>query len=592
MLPKNPLTVVAAAVLALGLAACGGGSSTQTAMEPDPTPEPVEPAPPTDLETTQGAAAAAAAAAKVASDAATMAASGAADATANLATSQTGAMAGGHAMKASDYADMAMAEYMKAKAASDAAAAATLASAAGAALANAEAAQMAAEAAQEMAEAAAMMASEAAAMELMISGTMKSVGDSSVDAMSGPSSVATGSGDDAKTVVTGLIASMNPMGTSGPITGRAYTPATVDNLSTADDETEADGAVPATLSYRQAAAARTFPIGKTLDSSDDMARLMIVTHYAGTNTVRVFAPGDAATTETGTRAGYVTVDDQDTETTDTNNTALRSEGMFVPVTPTTAGTLVFGDEVADDAEAVAVYSYVPPTGATNAGVRQYATLSMTAADAGTGTTTYTYNTGADIVADAAAADGPDAGTDPDAAQVAVPIPGPEAYEHIHFGVWAALGDASASGAQDLSGMGIGFVQSIGDGMTGADMPNAGTVTYSGNWVAVVLQGAGDDSGALEHGAASLSANLDDAELTATLTGLATLEGAIDGSAFEGTMATAAANNTYGLTPGGDFEGSFSGGFYGAAAAEAGGIFDFSSEGNGAFRGAFGGVQDD
>ena len=27
-------------------------------------------------------------------------------------------------------------------------------------------------------------------------------------------------------------------------------------------------------------------------------------------------------------------------------------------------------------------------------------------------------------------------------------------------------------------MGIGFVQSIGDGMTGADMPNAGSATYT------------------------------------------------------------------------------------------------------------------
>ena len=31
------------------------------------------------------------------------------------------------------------------------------------------------------------------------------------------------------------------------------------------------------------------PIGKTVDSSDDLARLMIVTSYAGTRTVRVYA---------------------------------------------------------------------------------------------------------------------------------------------------------------------------------------------------------------------------------------------------------------------------------------------------------------
>ena len=38
------------------------------------------------------------------------------------------------------------------------------------------------------------------------------------------------------------------------------------------------------------------------------------------------------------------------------------------------------------------------------------------------------------------------------------------------------------------------------------------------------------------------------------------------------------------------EGEFSGGFYGAKAAEAGGIFEFSSESSGAFRGAFGGAR--
>ncbi len=542
---------------------------------------------------TQGAAAAAAAAAKAASDAAAMAASGAASATANLATLQTGEMARAHAMAAHAAAGEAMAAYQAAMTASSAAASAITASAAGAAAAAAASAQADAEAAQMAAEAAAMMATEAAAIELMISGTVKSVGDSSVDAMSGPSSVATGSGDDAKTVVTGLIASMNPMGTSGPFTGRVYTPATVDDLSTEADETEADGAVPMTLPYRQAAMARTFAIGKTLDSSDDMARLMIVTHHAGTNTVRPFSQGASGTDVTGTRAGYISIQ-TDATGNEANNVALRSEGMFVPVSGGADGTLVNTDTIAADAEAVEVFSYVVPsdaTGATNAGDRVYATLTSTEAVTG-GDTTYTYNAGADIVADAAAADGPDTGTDPDSAQVAVPIPGPVAYEHVHFGVWAGLGDANAAGAQDLSGMGIGFVRSIGDGMTGADMPNSGTAYYNGNWVAVVVQGAGDDSGALEHGAATLKANLDDAELTASLSGLATLEGAIDGSAFEGTTATAGADNMYGLTPGGGFEGSFSGGFYGAAAAEAAGVFDFTSDGSGAFRGAFGGVQDD
>ena len=60
------------------------------------------------------------------------------------------------------------------------------------------------------------------------------------------------------------------------------------------------------------------------------------------------------------------------------------------------------------------------------------------------------------------------------------------YKHIHFGVWAALGAAEKDGTQELSDLGIGFVQSIGDGLSGADMPNNGTgMLHEGNWVAAV-----------------------------------------------------------------------------------------------------------
>ena len=40
---------------------------------------------------------------------------------------------------------------------------------------------------------------------------------------------------------------------------------------------------------RQMSQARTFDIGKVVDSADDMARLMIVTQYDGSKTVKVFA---------------------------------------------------------------------------------------------------------------------------------------------------------------------------------------------------------------------------------------------------------------------------------------------------------------
>ena len=252
----------------------------ETDMEmPEPTPDPG----PTDLEATQTAAADAAAAAMTASDNAAASASSAADATANIATLQTNGKAADYAYGAHEAAIAAAAAASEAADAS--AAAATTGAAAEEAWAMADAAQTAAEAAETTATEMADAALAAAMTELHIDGTVKTVGDSSVDAMAGPRSVATGSGADAQTAITGLIASMNPMGTSGPITGNARTDAVVDDLDDAVDTTAA--AIP----YLQDAAARTFAIGKTLDSSDDTARLMIVTDYARRNMVRVFAQG-------------------------------------------------------------------------------------------------------------------------------------------------------------------------------------------------------------------------------------------------------------------------------------------------------------
>ena len=66
-------------------------------------------------------------------------------------------------------------------------------------------------------------------------------------------------------------------------------------------------------------------------------------------------------------------------------------------------------------------------------------------------------------------------------EVAVTAKIPEAteYNHIHFGVWAALGEAEEDGTQKLSDLGIGFVQNFsGEGLTpiggtSDDMPNGG-----------------------------------------------------------------------------------------------------------------------
>ena len=47
------------------------------------------------------------------------------------------------------------------------------------------------------------------------------------------------------------------------------------------------------------------------------------------------------------------------------------------------------------------------------------------------------------------------------------IPEATDYKHIHFGVWAALGEAAKGGTQTtLADLGIGFVQNFsGEGLT-------------------------------------------------------------------------------------------------------------------------------
>lgn len=185
----------------------------------------------------------------------------------------------------------------------------------------------------------------------------------------------------------------------------------------------------------------------------------------------------------------------------------------------------------------------------------------------------------------------------DDAEVTANIPEVNEYKYIHFGVWAGLGEAEKDGTQELSDLGIGFLQDYkGVGLTpiggsNTDMPNSGMATYEGDWVAAVQEADEDGNGAisLEVGAASVTADFGDAEITATLTGLATLEGDISGNEFYGEKATVMDDNGLDLDSGGKFTGYVAGGFYGDSAAEAGGVFDFASEDmeEGAFRGAFG-----
>ena len=182
----------------------------------------------------------------------------------------------------------------------------------------------------------------------------------------------------------------------------------------------------------------------------------------------------------------------------------------------------------------------------------------------------------------------------------------KAYEHINYGIWSML---SPSGNQSAD-LGIGFIQKRPEGIrTGSDMPS-GSATWIGHYVANVRRAV--DARISEHlGTSTVTAKFDDNTVTVVLgleneddnrgtaddTRLATLEGAISGDRFSGTRVTnimALGGLTASADNGGDtpiYTGDFSGAFFGAKAAEAGGIFHFAhKDDDGAFNGAFGGVK--
>ena len=554
-----------------------------------------------ELERVQTAVTTAMTAAGVASTEAQTAATAAKDAQVNRATRQTGDLHPGnsdeHAGKAQEHADLAAAAAKNAGDANVAAMAATDVEAATRALAMAETAEKTAVKQQGYAETERDNAVTATMGELYIVDTVKTVGDTDLDAAALNKKVTTIVDGKIQVVDTGLQADLNPKAVDvGEVEGRAFEAAVQDGA--------------AEITYRQDVAFRTFDIGKVVDSEYDTARLMIVTKYAGSETVKVFAyaedaPAVTLTAEdgdgrTGTVLGKVTLDDDDASTTDTNNTSLRSEGVYYQagLLGDTDG-LAATDEVASDAESTTVFSYVDDQGTadTEDDVKVYLVYDRERKEQGdSGTTTYIYRM-VDITApslpDSTGADG-DADTLPDEGQVTANIPEATEYNHIHFGVWASLKE----NGRDVGDLGIGFVQnysfggltSIGGGPD--DMPNGGEATYNGNWVAAVQARDEDGNGdiSLQSGVASLMADFGEAEITATLAGLATLEGKIDTNTFKGTEATVMGDNPHGLNSDGEFTGLFRGGFYGTRAVEAAGIFDFTSDRqeDGAFSGAFGG----
>ena len=186
-----------------------------------------------------------------------------------------------------------------------------------------------------------------------------------------------------------------------------------------------------------------------------------------------------------------------------------------------------------------------------------------------------------------APDGADIGGDNQEIVIRAAIPAAVEYDHLHFGMWASLGEAKKDGSQKLAGLGIGFVQSISEsGMTATQL--AGTATFNGDWVGTVQAAHDEKIFKAGNGGAMLTADFDKDEFMGVLTGLATLEGTLSGNGFSGTKATGITHADLDSTA--TFKGMFQGGIYGPKGEEAGGIFDFSSTAGGAFRGAFGGAR--
>ena len=123
--------------------------------------------------------------------------------------------------------------------------------------------------------------------------------------------------------------------------------------------------------------------------------------------------------------------------------------------------------------------------------------------------------------------------------VEVTVDNATGFKHLHYGLWNGL---SGSGANTVTDLGTGFVTSYGTaGMTDPDheaeggMPNFGGATYNGNWVANVQAADEEGDGGITRrdGTSTLTADFVKDTVGVTLSGLATLKGAISGECVLG-----------------------------------------------------------
>ena len=570
---KNKLlTTVCAVALTFAVGACSSSSDDDDMMSAAPPPvtdpatdpetDPETPAPLSELASAQADAAAAETAAMTASGEAETAAMAAMAAVANLATMQTNATAGGLAYEAHTAAGNAMAAYLLAKEASgDAAEAEDVTAAVTARLAAEEASANAVKYAMTATEKAGE-AETAAAAEVKIVDKTKTVGDTSITV---------GAANNVATTTTGGKTVMTETGEIGKIAAMSEE---VDAIDPMDADPNEDPPVVAVVA-KPGIAERSINIGVQLDSDDDTARLTLVTHYIGSGTVAGVYTGMGGPSVEILQKVHSAYNhdggDDGTGGTATPNVQIKvAPGMFYEATNVNQeGTVAVGAKGTE-------FYYYDVTDEADPPMTTRTWLKRTSSETETveGDLSHHYTPYEAV----------------NVAEKLADFPMQTAYKHLHFGFWNGL---SGSGANKIADLGIGFVTATVDGMgmTGSDMPNVGTATYNGNWVASVREADRDGDGTIrvQDGDSTVFADFVKGEVDVTLTGLASLDGTIAGDRFSGIKATVVAND-HGLTADAKFTGSFSGAFFGPLAAEAGGVFDYTSKDmkDGEFRGAFGG----
>ena len=327
--------------------------------------------------------------------------------------------------------------------------------------------------------------------------------------------------------------------------------------------------------------AQTINIGVKLDSEQDSARLRLVTHFIGTGTVGAYNQDeDAATHEILQTAHNAYDHDSDSDEQDASDTVMvkMASGMFYNADGPIDVTEVLADNqsaIAQDAKGTNLYYYDVP-GQNDGDPADRIWLKRTSTDTAEGTGVVTHNYAVVTAVD-----------------VLEKFPMKTAYKHLHYGMWNSLDDKGNA----IDDLGIGFVTATSDGMgmTGDDMPNVGTASYNGHWVASVRRADMEGDGKIteQTGESKMTAKFETDGIMVDLMGLATLDGTITGDRFKGTKVTGVMAGAGGLDASGTFTGSFSGAFFGPKAAEAGGVFDYTSKDMkaGEFNGAFGGDKD-